>query len=402
MKKSLIFALCVFSLLFTLVIFGASADEAATPVSNATEFEEMKSGGNYILTADIDLGGKEYSKYIFAEFHGTIDGDGHTVKNFSIVGTADGYNAMIACTTGTIHIKDLTVGAVDAPISVTGAQRGSNGSAVLLGTIGTITSSQNNYACIIDNVDVYGDLTVNGYDSKHSAGGIIAFGRHAVLQDCNYYGKFALGNFAADNHWNWKNGGAITGSVNAPMYIFGCNNYAELTLANSQKELRLCGIFGYSENSVVVANSNNYGKIRVVTNDTAQTVSNVYVAGIAGDLNKVGAMIYNCENFGEVISDEVVAVKYIGGLVGRVRNGAPAMIDCENNVLPVGSNANEMVGTFTNSGEVYTINFTDVAHQPAPTPPAGDMMIVYVIGAAMISAIGASVIVYRKRRSLSK
>ena len=69
MKKTLIMLSFVFALIFALAIFNVSADEAPTPVSNAAEFKAMTTGGNYILTADIDFCGDEFSKYIFSEFH---------------------------------------------------------------------------------------------------------------------------------------------------------------------------------------------------------------------------------------------------------------------------------------------------------------------------------------------
>ena len=308
MKKTLIFALCVFSLLFTLVIFGASADEAPTPVSNAAEFEAMATGGNYYLTADIDLGGKTYTNFIFSEFHGTIDGNGKTVKNFSIVGTADGYNAMIAKADGFLYIKDMNIGTADAPISVTGAQKASSGSAVLVGF------GNEQYNCIISNVNIYGNINIED-NYKAMTAGFFAQAKTALIENSTFNGTITVGK--SDVLYDqYRNVAGFVGSCSgSALVIRNCTNNANITLAPGNKEARAAGFVGYTDKMINLIGCTNNGNVTIL--DLGEARSAAQLGGIVGHTNHYASVFDNCKNNGTL-----TASSGVGQIVGKATAGA--------------------------------------------------------------------------------
>ena len=83
-------------------------------------------------------------------------------------------------------------------------------------------------------------------------------------------------------------------------------------------------------------------------------------------------IINGCENFGEIVADNIVAVPIHGGIMGRLRVVNPTAINCNNHVVPVGTNAQELLGVKA-SGNLTIINFTDAAHQTPETPENPDV-----------------------------
>ena len=90
MKKALIFAVIALFLLITLAIVGVSAAQEGTAIYDKAGFLAMESGGTYYFANDIDLGGEVIKCYHWAEFSGTIDGNGYSLTGFSIDGRDEG------------------------------------------------------------------------------------------------------------------------------------------------------------------------------------------------------------------------------------------------------------------------------------------------------------------------
>ena len=185
MKKSLIFALCVFSLLFTLVIFSASAANEGTPISNAGDFEKLineNPQGTYYLTGDIDFGGKVIENYLVSDFSGTLDGNGYSIYNFSLTNTSGdtGLIKQLAQKANTI-IKDVSFGKEGAPIA-----------AAPLSTAGIIAGSVfRGYAVYFENVKVYADIDAK-FSNGTNVGAFVGWGRSSTVVNCASYGSIKI------------------------------------------------------------------------------------------------------------------------------------------------------------------------------------------------------------------
>lgn len=66
-------------------------DPDATPISNAADLQAMADGGNYVLTADIDLSGVDWTPIDVGNYSTTttlvLDGQGHTISGLTVSGT---------------------------------------------------------------------------------------------------------------------------------------------------------------------------------------------------------------------------------------------------------------------------------------------------------------------------
>ena len=265
--------------------------------------------GKYIVqTADIDLGGEVFSRYIFSEFHGTIDGNGKTVKNFSIVGTADGYNAIIANANGFLYIKDLNVGTADAPISVTGAQAASSGSAVLVGF------GNEQYNCIISNVNIYGNINIED-NYKAMTAGFFAQSKNVLIENSTFNGTIKVGKTDV-LYDQYRNVAGFIGSCSgSAVVIKNCTNNANITLAPATKEARAAGFVGYTDRMINLIGCTNNGNITVL--DLGETKSGTQLGGIVAHTNHYASVFDNCKNNGTL-----TASSGLGQIVGKATAGA--------------------------------------------------------------------------------
>lgn len=113
-KKSISLLLAA-ALLFMALPVGAGFIAAAnfipegfTPIHTADELEGIgnNAGGCYILMNDIDLSGS--SLYPLAlDFSGTLDGNGFTVSNFSLL-AQEGYIGLLGRNRGTVKNLNIT------------------------------------------------------------------------------------------------------------------------------------------------------------------------------------------------------------------------------------------------------------------------------------------------------
>lgn len=148
---SLLTALAVF-LCFSLT---AAADFQADTlyISNAEELYLLRtsSGENFVLTADIDLGGAIWES--IPSFYGSFDGGGHTISNFIVSGVQDCENlGFFASANG--EIKNLTL--KDAAVFYLSLDR--EGAAPFsVGSIGMLTGTLNGSVsgCQIDNCMIF-------------------------------------------------------------------------------------------------------------------------------------------------------------------------------------------------------------------------------------------------------
>ncbi len=129
MKKILVFAAAA---LFTFVLAGCdfygtttttTTASTATPetisISTAAELLALDVTKNYLLTADIDLGGGEWEPIGTPDdpFTGTFDGDGHTISNFQITEANENMNGLFGVVTGDLVDLNVTGFVIDLTTS---------------------------------------------------------------------------------------------------------------------------------------------------------------------------------------------------------------------------------------------------------------------------------------------
>ena len=245
-----------------LLCIGAAAAGSGDVIEIDTPEELAKIGvdekypldGNYILTDDIDLGGKGNQWTPIKTFTGTFDGAGHTISGLYIVENPDptsqgsGLFSLLG-SGGTI--KNLTVKGDIYPEnignSVGGVAGKCNG-----GTISNCTSG----------VNIIGD-------TQSTVGGVVASAEvGSTVENCRY-----------------------TGTIN-------------VTYNKNNNSMGMGGVVGQAS-GCTVSNCENAG--------TVQT--NIWRGGIVGR-NNGGAQVLNCRNSGFVASNNPAAGAGSGGVVG--------------------------------------------------------------------------------------
>ncbi len=159
--------------------------------ANSVNAGAQKKGETIVLTADIDLGGMEWTPIAYFNeeaFLGTFDGQGHTIKNFKVSNFTynnpnDGVGLFgwIGCGTDQAHVKNLTV--ENASI------KGEHYAGVIVGYVqsGSIEN------CHVKNstvTDVHTGTIIPGYAADTAlcgdkAGGIVGYVNNGDVKDCS-------------------------------------------------------------------------------------------------------------------------------------------------------------------------------------------------------------------------
>lgn len=313
MKKGIYAILLTVVLIMASVPMAVSAVPEGTAVSNASQFEAMVSGGTYYLTNDIDLGGKEYTCYIFAEFSGTINGCGYSVYNYSLNnnGTESDVGTILrANKIANLIITDLDFGKENNPVKFTATSSGKS-HGVVCGAQESINSMT------LTNVNVYADVEVPTI-GKCNVGGYIGYSRAFTLTNCKMFGKVVVGSGIDLVDSVYHNAGGFVGSANNDLAVFNsCENHAEITTYCSTVEARAAGFIAYTGNTVQLDNCINYGNITCY--DTAAQLSSSQAGGFIGHVNKTSASAFltNCENNGKVTGTNWCA-GFVANVVGNV------------------------------------------------------------------------------------
>lgn len=312
MKKLVLSMILIVALVSSIVPVAVSAAPEGTPISTAAEFESMQSGGTYYLANDIDFGGKVYESYILSEFSGVLDGNNHSLLNYSIDGTGantDCGTILRANKIGSLEISNLTLGSKDAPIKLTtDAQGKSHG--LLFG------AQENANTATLTNVTIYGDIRIPS-SGKVNAGGYIGYSRAVTFNSCNYYGRVEVGTGPNDADEVYHNGGGFIGSANSDMTFFeNCTNYGTIISHCSSVEARAAGLVCYTGYSATFTNCANYGDITV--NDCGLQMADGQAAGLVAHANKTSPVIFeDCANYGRVQCSN-----WCAGFVANATSGA--------------------------------------------------------------------------------
>ena len=220
--------------------------------------EKYPLDGNYILTADINLGGSAKNLWNPIEgpngeaFTGTFDGNGHTISGLYM-------NAQSA-----------------------GNQTRGLGLFSYLGSDGTVKN-----------------LTVEGeIDPEHrngSVGGIVGAN----------YGK--VSNCTSGVNINGETGatvGGVVGNANSGSTVENCRYTGAIDVTYNDSTMEIGGVVGQAS-GCTISNCENAGTVK----------SNIWTGGIVGSNN--GGTISNCRNSGIVASNALKPSAGIGGIVGE-------------------------------------------------------------------------------------
>ena len=253
--KKLIAFLLVFAMLAALPVLSASAAEAAevTLIRTADELRAATSG-NYRLAADIDLGGQELTAAL-AIISGTLDGNGHSIENFSLKIAEGGNNIGLFELSGDLTVKNLTVGSAEAPIAVSGGtlKKGCYAGVLLRNN----SKSGSTYDVTFENVDVYADMDVDGARAGVFLGSIDA-GSTVSFTNCTANGSVAVnlggGGFGV---------GGFAGSLTGGTAVFTqCINNAAVSKTSGDNDSSAGGFIGYMAGNATVTDCINNGAIK--------------------------------------------------------------------------------------------------------------------------------------------
>ena len=223
-----------------------------------------------VLTGDIDLGGEEWTpigQAYATRYAGTFDGQGYTVMDLKVTGSASGNYGLFGYVEGGT-VQNLTV---EGEIHVTGSGGSSYG---IAGVVGQFNGTDGAIQNCINKAAVNGSQNVGGVIG-YITGGYSA-GSKAVRACANLGGVVSTGNKA----------GGVVGYINGPVTVDSCYNRGTVKgggwysggitsyLSSSYALLQNC----YTTGAVETGS----GAYPAIGNKNSGTVSNVYYLDTLG------------------------------------------------------------------------------------------------------------------------
>lgn len=300
---------------------GSGTDDDPWKISNGSELAYLASVVNsngsathnqyYILTADIDLGGREWTGIgnqndAGKAFKGKFDGNGKVITGFAINEEREYTPGLFGMLDGGAVVKNLTVhGCIRA-----GAKK----------DFGGLLCASVNGGSAVANCTVYADVQITREAGSKDLyfGGIT--GRLAPggkIQDCTVLGKIQLQVTASATNAQRQYTAGIAARIDAAE-ITNCKNYADISQIFTGS-----ATIGYSggivacgdaatDTTVSISNCVNYGDIFVETNG-----GHGRTGGIIGNARSQAVYnIENCFNAGKMLSGKGTQSGNMGELVG--------------------------------------------------------------------------------------
>lgn len=300
---------------------GSGTDDDPWKISNGSELAYLASLVNsngsatynqyYILTADIDLGGREWTGIgnqndAGKAFKGKFDGNGKVITGFAINEEREYTPGLFGMLDGGAVVKNLTVhGCIRA-----GAKK----------DFGGLLCASVNGGSAVANCTVYADVQITREAGSKDLyfGGIT--GRLAPggkIQDCTVLGKIQLQVTASATNAQRQYTAGIAARIDAAE-ITNCKNYADISQIFTGS-----ATIGYSggivacgdaatDTTVSIRNCVNYGDIFVETNG-----GHGRTGGIIGNARSQAVYnIENCFNAGKVLYGKGTQSGNMGELVG--------------------------------------------------------------------------------------
>ena len=312
---------------------GSGTDDDPWKISNGSELAYLASLVNsngsatynqyYILTADIDLGGREWTgignqNNAAKAFKGKFDGNGKVITGFAIEEERDYTPGLFGLLDGGAVVKNLTVhGCIRA------------GSKYDFG--GLLCVSVNGGSAV-ENCTVYADvqITREAGSKNFYFGGIT--GRLAPggkIQDCTVLGKIQLQVTASATNGQRQYTAGIAARIDAAQ-ITNCTNYADISqIFTGSATIGYSGgivAFGQAakDTTVSIRNCVNYGDILVESNGGQGRTGGIF----GNPKSEAVYTIENCFNAGKVLYGKGTNSSYMGELVGMNEAGQLNLKNC--------------------------------------------------------------------------
>ncbi len=323
---SIILSLAITLPLSCLVPPDFAALEQSQGISTPEEFINMSQEGSYHLENDIDFSGKVYDKVIYSkEFHGTLDGKGHSLLGINIKGTNADAGVFAIRFSGAL--KNITLGSESLPISVSSTGSGYSVAAVA----GTV-----NPGASFENVRVYanvkGDGKTAGFTSYMPSGTL-------TVKNCKVYGS-------------------VTGNPASGFICMSNDGSGDITVLDSENFATVsAGTLGaggfYAVASNVSGSRTGSLTVKGCVNHGAVSASDWRVGGIVGEFNEAKSSrleISYCYNTAPITMTG--GGGYAGGIIGGICFDAPDGERLVSNVYNIGS-----VRNTANTANAFAIAF---------------------------------------------
>ena len=314
-------------------------------ISTSEELKKLAgASGPYILTNDIDLGGATVEP--IKGFKGSLDGGGHTIKNFKISGSNGNFglfDELYGATVTNLTLEDVSVTAT-----------GTNGD--VGGLVGVVKDN-----CVIKNVTVKGEVSAILMDN---VGGIIGYVENSKVEGCINHAKVT----------GFEQVGGVAGQYGYQVasedgVVENNSNYGEITGLSTSENGYVGGVFGrvnfwpgaYKDGPSnwlrTIMNCNNYGKVTGAGHNVGGVVGKYTTSRWSRGDTYVDVAFANCINEGEVVGAEF----HVGGIIGDC-GSCRSVMNCENKgkITATGYDVGGIVGSGTagtvtmckNSGEI--------------------------------------------------
>ena len=307
MKRTISILVIVAMMLASLlaIVPVSAADPEGTPIKNAKEFAAMEATGTYYLANDITI------TKAYAEFKGTLDGNGHTI---SVNGAPSAFTKLSAAT-----VSNLTV-------------KASANTTAPSGHVGALAGTANG---VFTNVHAVVDYTYTDKVSTKVAGLIGELNGVTAITDCTAKGSI---NIPFENTTNGETsacGGLVAFVSGQTVSISKCVNY--VNIVNMHERTNIGGILGQAtaKYNVTIDSCANYGTL---TSTCSGNGGNIHCGngGIVGQLSANGvkdsaAKITNSRNYGDIhtVAGTLSANKdkMSGGILGRIYGSDNVLVE---------------------------------------------------------------------------
>lgn len=261
--------------------FTISTPEQLKELAEVVNGTDTLSGKTVRLGNDIDMTGVTMNvigQSSSGAFSGTFDGNGHSIKNYTLSSAAARTR---------VAFFGYTNGAVIKNVSLQGTVTATGSTTYAAGLVGNATNTT------ISGCSFSGRVTGKSY-----VGGIVAYAiTNTSVSGCTFDGSISSGGYT----------GGIAAYLNAGN-VSNCVNNGSVSFTGTGTTIRTGGIVGYVYGASVVSCCTNTGTV---------VANKGYAGGIVGSQNNNTGKIEFCVNTGSVSSGSVTNV---GGIAGANAN----------------------------------------------------------------------------------
>ena len=311
----------------------SAPDENAIEIDSVEDLALMADGGSFVLTADLDLSGIDWTPIDTGYESVVLDGQGHTISGLTFDSVANWRGLFLkvyGLTVRNLRMEDVTANGVSYNM---GALAGEAYNEVTLEN------------CVLDGME--GSLTEDSYDGIKLGGfiGYINTSENVVLRDCAVRGTYDL-NAVGETYVSYGAIGGIAGSIRGKaIEVTDCLTNLDMTFgelpedftgsagglaggisASGDVSVLRCVSSGDAEGQITsysgLASVYNYGN-PVTFEDclfngsaelTTQESTDHESGGLASSVSGSSVRLINCRSEGSISVTE----GGVGGLVGRL------------------------------------------------------------------------------------